>query len=425
MTNKISIAKRFVDNVPYPETGQELYFDASLKGFGLRVTAGGSKAYFVQARVGGKSFRKTIGKHGPFSPESARKEAKQALAAMANGQSPKAKEAANRAGTITLGDVFEEYKSTRQLRPRTVQEYTNNLERCVSDWLKKPITQLTREQIEKRLMHIATANGPRGEGKAQAGQTYRLLRSLFRFAIEQYDTEAGPLFTSDPTRNLSRNRPWTENTRRQSCIQKHQLTSWFKAIKILGESNSTNSDYFVFLLLTGLRRSEAESLTWENVDLKGKSLKINASTAKNHEEHRLPLSDYLEQMLRRRQSANELRSPYVFSSSKSASGHIEEIKASQKKVIELSKVQFMAHDLRRTFITVAEIIDIPHYTLKALLNHKSDSSDVTSGYIVTTLDRLRQPMQRITDYILEKGGIKRAKAITAKPNVINMRKIAR
>jgi integrase len=63
-------------------------------------------------------------------------------------------------------------------------------------------------------------------------------------------------------------------------------------------------------------------------------------------------------------------------------------------------VYFNLHDLRRTFITVAESLDINAYALKKLLNHK-DQRDVTSGYIIIDMERLREPMNKITDYILE------------------------
>ena len=59
----------------------------------------------------------------------------------------------------------------------------------------------------------------------------------------------------------------------------------------------------------------------------------------------------------------------------------------------------MLHDLRRTFITIAESLDIPAYALKRLLNHKT-ANDVTAGYIITDVERLRRPMQQITDHIL-------------------------
>jgi integrase len=63
---------------------------------------------------------------------------------------------------------------------------------------------------------------------------------------------------------------------------------------------------------------------------------------------------------------------------------------------------FTLHDLRRTFITVAESLDIPAYAIKRLVNHKL-SGDVTAGYIVGDVERLRAPMQRITDYLLRLG----------------------
>ncbi len=62
--------------------------------------------------------------------------------------------------------------------------------------------------------------------------------------------------------------------------------------------------------------------------------------------------------------------------------------------------KFTMHDLRRTFITIAESLDIPHYALKRLLNHKTDG-DVTGGYIVINVDRLRDPVERVADKILD------------------------
>lgn len=48
---------------------------------------------------------------------------------------------------------------------------------------------------------------------------------------------------------------------------------------------------------------------------------------------------------------------------------------------------------------IAESLDIPAYALKRLLNHKMNN-DVTAGYIVADVERLRKPMQIITDHLL-------------------------
>jgi integrase len=58
------------------------------------------------------------------------------------------------------------------------------------------------------------------------------------------------------------------------------------------------------------------------------------------------------------------------------------------------------HDLRRTFATYADSLEIKHTSIKRLMNHKSN--DVTSThYIHQSTETLRKPMQLITDYILE------------------------
>ena len=49
--------------------------------------------------------------------------------------------------------------------------------------------------------------------------------------------------------------------------------------------------------------------------------------------------------------------------------------------------------------TIAESLDIPHYALKRLLNHRL-SGDVTAGYIVSDVERLRMPVDRVAQQIL-------------------------
>jgi len=102
---------------------------------------------------------------------------------------------------------------------------------------------------------------------------------------------------------------------------------------------------------------------------------------------------------------NQLESPYVFPGRDSAKP-LQEPKRAIQNVIEKSGVKFMCHDLRRVFLTCAEAIDTPAYALKKLANH-STKGDVTAGYLVTDLERLRAPMQKITDFILEQAGIRK------------------
>src|SRR5262249_41958625 len=59
---RMRITARNAKTVPAPTTGQTIYFDNEVKGFGVRVTAGGSRSYIVEVRRGSRSQRITIGK---------------------------------------------------------------------------------------------------------------------------------------------------------------------------------------------------------------------------------------------------------------------------------------------------------------------------------------------------------------------------
>ena len=140
-----------------------------------------------------------------------------------------------------------------------------------------------------------------------------------------------------------------------------------------------------------MRKSEVLSLQWGNISFGDQSLRIEKT--KNGDPLTLPLSDYLCDLLKKRTN----NSIWVFPSI-GKSGHLVEPNKAVKQVCEVSGVEFIMHDLRRTFLTIAESLDIPAYALKRLVNHRI--SDVTAGYIQITVERLRRPMQKITDYVL-------------------------
>ena len=88
------ITKRTVDQTnPHPT--QRVYLrDEELKGFGLLVLPSGAKSYFVEYRLpGGRGATKgriSIGKHGsPWTPDLARREATEILAAVRRGIDPR------------------------------------------------------------------------------------------------------------------------------------------------------------------------------------------------------------------------------------------------------------------------------------------------------------------------------------------------
>lgn len=386
------ITKGFVDKVPLPQMGpdgkptQAFYRDSTISGFGLRVTSGGAKSFIVEKRVDGRVKRKTLGRYGNLTVEQAKKEAMKFLGKVATGIDPIREVSEKRAQRITLSDAFMDYLATRKnLKPNTLNDYKRSMSEMFKDWQTKALSDISRDMVITRHAEY----GARSPARADNGM--RILRAIFNHALQRYQDASGkPFLVANPVDVLSHQRAWYKVERRQTLIKDHQLKAWYDATMQL--NNQTTRDYLHLVLLTGLRRTEAATLTWDQIDFKEKTLTITET--KNNRVHRLPFSNVIEELLQRR--FDEKSSPFVFPSD-AERGHLSEPRTAIARVTKLSGVSFTLHDLRRTFITAAERLEIPAYALKRLMNHK-DPNDVTDGYIIFNVERLRLPMQIITDF---------------------------
>jgi integrase len=377
---------------PTPEgkPTQVLYRDDQLVGFGLRVTSAGAMSYFIEKRINGKNKRITIGRHGPITPLQARQQGQKLLGDITLGKDPLAEKRNKLVKGITLETAYQDYlKARKNLKPNTLHDYKRCIEGTLSDWLNLPLLEISKDMVEKRHRQLGKRS------PARANNTMRVLKAIFNFSMEAYEsTEGQPIVNLNPVDRLSRTRSWYTVKRRQTLLTDSQLKPWFEAT--LNLNQETTRDYLHFLLFTGLRRSEAMMLTWDRVNFDEGTFLIEDT--KNGEPHRLPMSDFLRELLTRRHLQAE--KIWVFPSPVT-NGPLKEPRTAIDRVTQQSGIAFQLHDLRRTFITIAESLDIPAYALKRLLNHKF-SNDVTAGYIVPNTERLRVPMQRITNFIMER-----------------------
>ena len=86
-------------------------------------------------------------------------------------------------------------------------------------------------------------------------------------------------------------------------------------------------------------------------------------------------------------------------------------------VAEATSIYVSAHDLRRTYASVAESSDISWLVMKTLLNHAT-GRDVTAGYVQISVERLREPVERVALKLAALCGI----APVAAKNVTKLRK---
>ena len=413
----IHITRTGVEALPTPFRAQVDYFDDKLTGFGVRVSAT-CKSYFAMRRVNGRTIRVKIDTADKITAEGARKRAQALLAAMGEGIDPnESKREAQRQmeeerkQQITLQDALDEYVGKGTLKPRTISTYKDLLRLYLADWLLKPAADINRDMVKARHADIASGNRDRRKltgnaendpRRAAADNCMRTLRAVLNYA---FDDEEGGVYANPVSILSSRKRKaWFKVDRRRTLVKNSDLPAWHKAVTAL--DNNVMRDYLLFLLFTGLRRQEAATLTWKQVDFDEGCFTI--PDTKNKQPHTLPMSDYLRALLTSRRA--ESTSPYVFPGN-GKTGFIVEPRRAIDAVTTSTGIAFSCHDLRRTFATIAESLDLSGYTVKALLNHKQQLGDVTGGYIILNVDRLREPMQRVTDAILERIKIQHGQVV--------------
>lgn len=387
--------KTFLDRMPLPpkkadgKAGQALYWDTQLPRFGVRVGSGGTKTFLVEKRVNGRTKRMTIGRYGELTVEQARKEAMKLLGEVAKGNDPIAQRKAKAAKGVTLEQAFQAYlQSRKDLKKGTVNNYTKCINGCFADWKSKRLVDISKDMVQARHRELGS------RAPQRANNAMRVLRAIFNHSMHAYEDAKGrPYITVNPVSRLSQAREWYPTVRRQTVLKVHDVKAWYDATGEL--ENDAARDLLRLVLFTGLRKMEAATLRWSDIDLKAKTLTV--PDTKNRTPHTLPLTDYLYELLETR--ANQAQCDWVFPSTLT-DGHIKEPRGSISQVIEKSGVHFTLHDLRRTFITVAESLDISAYSLKRLANHRM-ANDITASYIITDVERLRSPMERITQFLLE------------------------
>jgi integrase len=411
---------------PDPSGRQVLHWDTELRGFGVLCSGTtNSKTFVVQRDLpGGRTRRVTIAPTNVLDLDEARRRAEHTLADLYKGVDPKA---ARRAGA-TLREALEDYiKARKDLRAKSVRDYRLSVETYLRTWLDRPLREITREMVEERHREItkevekrhraaaaasaerytvrskrAEANGwtdaaaryrsaaaaavlrepPRGH--ATANGTMRALRVLWNFIAERV-----PDLPPNPVARLKRQ--WFPVPRRERLVRADELPTFYAAVRML--ENEVARDYLLLLLFTGLRRQEAASLNWDNIDFTERVIRLPAARTKAGRRLDLPMTDIVRDMLVARRELG--RESFIFPANSKA-GHIAEPKYPLELVREATGIKVSAHDLRRTYITAAESADISPLALKALINH-SLGRDVTSGYIVMTAERLREPAQRVCD----------------------------
>ena len=392
---RLTLTKRSVDGLQ-PSARPWIAWDDKLTGFGIRVQPSGTKSFLINYRADGggrysPNRRLVIGRYGRVTAEQARRKAQALLGRVAAGEDP-AVERAKARGLPTLGEAFEEYIEANPNRTqRTVYLYRQNLRVNLPDWVNRPLSAISRRDVEARFHRITDKHGWAG-----ANQTMSMLRSIYRRPCVDHEGLRNPVELW-----LAAGGKFHRMRRRKISAPSEVLPRWAVGIEAV-EMPEAVRDLLWIGLYTGMRLGEVNSLQWERIDLE--RLIFRVEETKTGEVLKLPITKQLARILeRRRAEVEECGEPltgWVFPSAKSRSGHIEDTARFYGAITDAGGTKFWFHGLRNSFITVAEReLLLPRSLTKRLVNHARDG-DVTEGYAADwTVEQLREPAQRVADRI--------------------------
>jgi integrase len=370
----------------------EIVWDAAVTGFAARRQRGSAISYLVYYRTTeGRQRWHAIGRHGsPWTPETARKEARRILGQVSAGADPAAeKRAARKAKTITelcdlyLADAEKGRVLTRrkaEKKPSTLATDRGRIERHIKPLLgRMTVPAVDREDVE-RFMH-AVAEGETAAriktglhglarvqgGKGTATRTVGLLGAIFTYAVRHR------MRSDNPVHGVMR----FADGRRERRLSDEEYGALGEALHGAQAAGIWSAAIASarFLALTGWRTGEAVGLRWTEVDLARRTARLGDT--KSGRSIR-PLSHAACGVLAK---LPRISGDRVFPASRGGPDTVLHFKKFWPRIAKAADLpaDVTPHVLRHSFASLAADLGYSEPTIGALVGHKGHS--VTSRYL--------------------------------------------
>jgi site-specific recombinase XerD len=343
--------------------------DPKTPGLTLRVWPSGQKRWTYRYTNSGRQIRKTLGPFPRISVEQAR--------AMVQGF-----EHTDRID-LTYDAVFKVYVAERNLRDTTIKDYIQKYKAYIEPTFGQvPVSSITREDVEKFYAKLVKRS------PAQANYSARVMRAVINFAAAKYrNAEGRKIIVENPVQILSDTQTWRKLGRRKNLLRAEQIKKFWGYWE--AQDNLLAKRYHQLLLLTGMRGTALLTLMRSQIHDQGVTF-LN----KNGDDLFLPFSDlawgFVQEVL------DSHRTKWVFPGPDRRSSLSEHfMRLHRTSSMEAIGADYTRHDLRRTFMTLADEIGVSQSMLKRLAGHRTQ--DVTEGYIITSSNTLLRATNQISE----------------------------
>jgi integrase len=331
---RAKLTKSTIDALPTPSS-DVVYWDATLPGFGVKVTPKGRKVFIVLYRAGGagsKLRKYTIGPYGRVTLHQARVAAQKVFAARLEGRDPAAekREIKRRVVADRVEDLLETFVDQRLSQNRSGAEIARLLRReMAKTWAGKSVHEIGKRDVVEVVSAIEQRGAPVAANKALKSIKMFLRWCVGRAILEQSPAEGVP----SPAKEVARDRVLSDDELARVILAARQIDDRYGCIVEL-------------LALTGQRREEVAKLAWVEIDLTRRLWTIPKSRTKNAKGHVVDLSDHSIAVLDRMKKQDN--DDFAFGGSKP----FQDFARAKRKLDELSKITgWCLHDLRRTCVS--------------------------------------------------------------------------
>ena len=370
------LTEKTIKNPKRPAKGYTISWDEEVKGFGVRITANGSVAFIFNYRTrGGRMRRLTIGSPPTYSVEAARKIAKKHQHVVDGGGDPLADWKDER-DAPTFKDLADEYieKHLPKKRPSSAKIDRQTIDNELMPVLgQRKVAEITYNDIDGIHRKI-TKRAP-----YRANRVVALLSKMFGLAIKRRWRE------DNPAKGIERN----QESKRKRYLSNDELARLTEALAAYSDQHI--ADAIRLLLLTGARRGEVLSLTWDQIDFEKGTWTKPGATTKQKTEHVVPLSAPALQLLTKMREAST--STYAFPG-RDGTGHRVDLKKPWPVICKAAGITSLRiHDLRHSYASFLVSAGLSLPVIGALLGHTQPGT--TARYAHLHDDPLRKATERV------------------------------